>query len=132
MIEIGQLRIEPSLWRAILGLFFHYCPSRNPESCPFPEKMISVALLQPSTPKIGEEWRWNWRSAPGSQQIVVPMQRVSYSSVTAELNKSCNLITGEEYEIYPPDGNSGNFGPWHAGEILSHNSMGPFFSGITD
>lgn len=109
MIEIGQLQIEPSLWRAILGLFFHYCQPGNPESLSS-GRMVSVTLIT---------------FGRGMQRVLVPLQKVTSSTVFAESNKFCDLSTGEVYNSYPNN--------WqHAGEILSHNTMWPFFSGITD
>ena len=59
-------------------------------------------------------------------KVVVPVQVISPVTVEAITSRSCDLATGEQYEVFPPIG-------WlHGGSSHSHNNMGAFFSGKDD
>jgi hypothetical protein len=63
---------------------------------------------------------------PSQWKVVVPMQSVTSVTVDAVTTHSCDLFTGEEYTVFPPEGYC------HSGSIHSHNSMSAFWSGRDD
>lgn len=59
-------------------------------------------------------------------KIVIPRQSISRAAVQAQIDKTVDIETGEQYSAFPPDG-------WlHAGSTHSHNTMGVFFSKTDD
>lgn len=59
-------------------------------------------------------------------KVLVPKQIITPATVEAVTHPSCDLETGEDYEVFPPVG-------WvHAGSSHSHNTMAAFFSGKDD
>jgi hypothetical protein len=59
-------------------------------------------------------------------KILVPKQIITPATVEAITHPSCDLETGEDYDVFPPVG-------WvHAGSSHSHNTMAAFFSGKDD
>jgi hypothetical protein len=59
-------------------------------------------------------------------RILVPKQDVSGGSVHAQTAESCDIETGEMFNVFPPEG-------WlHAGSSHSHNTMSAFFSPTDD
>ena len=63
---------------------------------------------------------------PNIWKVVVPKQVVGSVTVDALLKESCDILTGEEYNIFPPLG-------WvMAGSTHSHHSMSSFWSGRDD
>ena len=59
-------------------------------------------------------------------KVLVPKQIITPATVEAVTHPSCDLETGEDYDVFPPVG-------WvHAGSSHSHNTMAAFFSGKDD
>lgn len=59
-------------------------------------------------------------------KIVIPRQSISRAAVQAQIDKTVDIETGEQYQAFPPDG-------WlHAGSTHSHNTMSAFFSKTDD
>lgn len=98
-------KIPYELWSAVIDLYFHYAAISNLE--------VSVLLLRDAATK--QKWK-----------VVVPQQTVSAASVHAEFDDCIDLLTGEEYQSFPPDG-------WlHAGSSHSHHTMSVSFSSVDD
>lgn len=96
------MRLTLEMWEAVLELFFD-----QGEQTPY------LYLIERN-----QEFK-----------IVAPQQETS-RNITREWRQggqiSCDLLTGEIYQQYPPEGYC------HAGGIFSHDTMLPFFSGTTD
>jgi hypothetical protein len=74
---------------------------------------VSVCLLRSETD-------------PSQWKVVVPLQEVTAVTVDARTEYSCDLFTGEEYTVFPPEG-------WlHAGSLHSHQQMDAFWSSRDD
>jgi hypothetical protein len=107
-VNENATRIPSDLWTAWVKLCFHYV-----------EKV-------PSDMEVGIRFL---RSEEDPTQFiaVVPRQSVTKSSVDSpNFDDCCNLLTGEKYTSYPPDG----YIP--VGSSHSHNTMNAFFSGVDD
>lgn len=63
---------------------------------------------------------------PSLWKVVVPKQVVTAVTVDALTSNTCDLFTGEEYTVFPPEGFC------HAGSIHSHAGMSSFWSGRDD
>lgn len=103
-IDPAAHKIPSDIWSAWILLCFHFVGK-------VPSKMeVEIRFLRNS-------------ENPGQFIAVVPKQSVTGSSVRApNFDECCNLLTGEEYTSYPPEG----FIPM--GSSHSHNTMPPFFS----
>lgn len=108
-------RLPSALWSPYIELCFHLCPTMGKLDNKFHDSQleVGVCLLR----KVDDLTQW---------KIVVPKQKVSGASVKADLTKNIDIITGEEYDQFPP------FGWAHAGSSHSHNTMGAFFSSVDD
>jgi hypothetical protein len=116
-------KIPWALWERWVQLCFELCkPSKKSKksgqqsffsSRSSPDYEVQVTLLRKK--KTFDEWKF-----------VVPKQEVSKTRVDADLTKSCDIVTGEIYDQFPPEG-------WcHAGSSHSHNTMKAFFSHTDD
>ncbi len=63
---------------------------------------------------------------PSQWKVVVPKQVVTAVTVDAATAQTCDLFTGEEYTVFPPEGYC------HSGSIHSHAGMSSFWSGRDD
>ena len=57
-------------------------------------------------------------------KVIVPQQKVTAASVRSQLTNSIDLLTGEEYDSYPPRGYV------VSGDSHSHGTMNAFFSSV--
>lgn len=90
-------KIPSNLWSALVSLYFNYAKFKSLE--------VSVLLLRK------EEDLSQWK-------IVVPKQEVTRTSVRADnFNDCCDLLTGEEYTSFPPQGYL------HCGSSHTHSTM---------
>lgn len=98
-------KLPAELWTAIIKLYRATCNGVDGQT----QLETSVRLLRSQD---GSEWK-----------VVVPRQTVTGASVRAENFNDCiDLISGEEYEQYPPAG-------WvNAGSSHSHDVLDAFFS----
>jgi len=109
-------KIPAEMWSAYISLCFYLCPDgykkldrRYHDSI----LEVQVCLLR----KADDLSQW---------KIIVPEQRVSGVSVKATLKNSIDILTGERYNQFPPQG-------WkHAGTSHSHNRMDAFYSSTDD
>lgn len=101
-------RIPADLWARWIKLCFYYV-----DKVPLTVE-VSIRFLRNAT-------------NPSEYRAVVPKQQVSAASVRADnFDDCCDLVTGEEFTSYPPEG-------WiPVGSSHSHNTMNAFFSGIDD
>lgn len=109
-------KMPGDLWSRYIKLCFELCPNTGGKSINSSfhnsQLEVAVALLRSTDLK---EWK-----------IVVPRQVVSGASVVADMNENIDIVTGEEYTMFPPPG-------WlHAGSSHSHNTMNAFYSSIDD
>jgi len=109
-------KIPAELWSRYTSLCFYMCPpngrklSRSDHDS---QLEVQVCLLR------DQETLTKWK-------MVVPKQVVTGAHVEADLRKSVDIETGEEYDMFPPLG-------WiHAGSSHSHNTMPAFYSSIDD
>lgn len=103
-IDPNAHKIPADIWTAWIRLCFHFVGK-------VPSKMeVEVRFLRSM-------------ENPGKFIAIVPKQSVTSASVRApNFDECCNLLTGEEYTSYPPDG----YIPM--GSSHSHNTMQAFFS----
>ena len=110
-------KIPAEIWSRWIALCFYMCPNTKSEmASSFHNRHleVQVCLLRNVLPEggVGTEWK-----------MVIPKQVVSGVSVEAELANNIDIVTGEKYTQFPPQG-------WtYAGTSHSHNTMGAFFSG---
>lgn len=98
------MRLTSKMWEAVLELFFdqgEHTPYLYLIECKGIDGLKVLVPQQETSRNSTIEWRQGGRS-------------------------SCDLLTGEIYQQYPPDGYH------HVGGIFSHDTMSPFFSGTTD
>ena len=97
--------IPSTLWSAWIKLCFHFCQRGI-------HTEVSCRIMQDET---------------GAWRILVPRQEVSGGSVRVKtFDESIDIISGEEFNFYPPEG-------WRGlGSSHSHNTMDAFFSGTDD
>lgn len=108
-------KLPAEKWAAYLALCFYMCPEGRKMNILNHDDQLEVAVCLLRDQATLSEWK-----------IVVPRQIVSGGRVDADLRKSVDILTGEEYNIFPPMG-------WlHAGSSHSHNTMPAFFSSIDD
>lgn len=89
-------RLPAELWSAVIKLYFDYAKTKSE---------VQILLLR------DEETLTHWK-------IVVPRQRVTEVSVDSpNFNDCCDLITGEQYTVFPPEGYV------HVGSSHSHNIL---------
>lgn len=101
-------RLPSRLWNSWLALAFALAKDGGGE-----RREVGVLLLRSADPP-HERWR-----------IMVPAQTVGGASLTYDLSRLADIVTGEESEGIP-DG-------WlHVGSSHSHNDMAAFFSGTDD
>ncbi len=103
-------RLPAELWTALIKLYRYCCTNLEHG----PNQEVSVRLLRSETD--ASQWK-----------VIVPIQSVSSVSVRAhDFNHAVDLLSGEEYSSFPPEG-------WlSAGSSHSHNSMSTFFSAVDD
>lgn len=109
-------KIPADQWSRYISLCFYMCPANAKKLARFEHDSqleVQVCLLRD-------------RATLTKWKIVVPKQVVTGTHVDADLQKSVDLETGEEYTMFPPMG-------WlHAGSSHSHNTMAAFFSSTDD
>jgi hypothetical protein len=109
-------KIPAEQWSPYISLCFYMCPANAKKLNRFDHDSqleVQVCLLR------DQATLTKWK-------IVVPKQVVTGTRVDANLQKSIDLVTGEEYTMFPPMG-------WlHAGSSHSHNTMSAFFSSVDD
>jgi len=109
-------KIPAESWTRYISLCFYMCPANARKLTRFDhddQLEVQVCFLR------DRETLTKWK-------IVVPKQVVTGTHVEANLQKSVDLETGEEYTMFPPMG-------WlHAGSSHSHNTMPAFFSSVDD
>lgn len=114
-------KLPAELLQAIITLFRHYLKDnhsvKNKNKQSFNEAdettEVQVCLLRKE-------------DNPDIWKVVVPKQIVGAVTVDAVLNESCDILTGEEYTVFPPTGYI------HAGSVHSHHSMACFWSSRDD
>lgn len=110
-------------WSAWVDLAFHLCEEKIWKSTDnhggywtgggTDNNEVSIVLLR----KEDDYSQW---------KVVVPKQEVTGTAVHADFDESCDIITGEKYDVFPPVG-------WlHVGSVHSHNTMSSFFSSTDD
>jgi len=108
-------KVPPELWSRVIGLYFYMCPPAEKLSASYHDNQLEVQVCLLRDAATLKEWK-----------IVVPKQVVSATKVKSELNTCVDIVTGEKYDQFPPQG-------WvHAGSSHSHNTMDAFFSGTDD
>lgn len=107
-IDPAAHKITSDIWTAWILLCFYYVDK-------VPSEMeVEVRFLRSM-------------ENPAQFMAIVPKQAVTAASVRApNFDECCNLLTGEEYTYYPPDG----YIPM--GSSHSHNTMQAFFSATDD
>lgn len=109
-------KIPADQWSRYISLCFYMCPANAKKLSRFDHDSqleVQICLLRD-------------RATLTKWKLVVPKQVVTGTHVDANLQKSVDLETGEEYTMFPPMG-------WlHAGSSHSHNTMGAFFSSVDD
>jgi hypothetical protein len=101
-------KVPLSLVRSIVSFYRHYITQLSSAQT-VETNEVQVCLLR-------EEPDYKtWRA-------LVPRQVITAVSVDSITRESCDLISGEEYEVFPPDNTA------HAGSSHSHNTMNAFFS----
>lgn len=104
-------RVPQAIWARIVRLFFHFCPSGKKAR----NQQLEASILFLRKEDDLSQWK-----------AVVPQQLVTGVSVKADFSKNCDIVTGEEYTQFPPEG-------WiHAGSSHSHNTMAAYFSSTDD
>lgn len=98
--------------RRIVTFYRRYITNLSPHSRADTNE-VQVCLLRDT------ETLNNWK-------VLVPRQEISPVTVEAITSESCDLETGEEYRVFPPEGYA------HAGSSHSHNTMSSFFSSKDD
>lgn len=89
-------KIPADLWSAVIKLYFDHAKNKNE---------VQVLLLR------DEDTLSHWK-------IVVPRQEVTGTSVDSyNFNDCCDLITGEKYTVFPPEGYI------HTGSSHSHHVL---------
>lgn len=110
------VKIPAALWSRYINLCFYMCPPGAKKLTRFDHDSqyeVQICILRDMATL--SKWKF-----------VVPKQVVSGVRVDADLRKSVDLETGEEYTMFPPAG-------WlHAGSSHSHNTMPAFFSSTDD
>lgn len=108
-------KIPWALWESWIQLCFKFCNYKKGKSKSIhPTYEVGVSLLR----SLNDSFQ-TWK-------IVLSKQSVSSARVDAKLDSCIDIVTGEEYDHFPPDG-------WvHAGTSHSHNTMSAFFSGTDD
>ena len=111
-------KISKEVWARIINFYFHYCgeiknATRDTE--------VSVVFLRRQDDL--SQWK-----------VVVPEQIVDAASVRANFNKCVDIVTGKQYDSFPPiDEVDGESIIWvHAGSSHSHQTMQAFFSSTDD
>jgi hypothetical protein len=106
-------KLPTELLQAIVSLFRSYLE---------PEKKKSKAAKHTDTTTEVQVCLLRNEEDPNIWKVVVPRQIVGSVTVDATLAESCDILTGEEYTVFPPVG-------WlHAGSVHSHHSMDSFWS----
>jgi hypothetical protein len=109
-------KLPGNLLQAIITLFRHYLKEETkhpPHKYTESTTEVQVCLLRNEVNT--DEWK-----------VVVPKQVVGSVTVDATHAESCDILTGEEYNIFPPIG-------WvYAGSVHSHHTMPPFWSSRDD
>jgi hypothetical protein len=107
--------IPSELWSRYIALCFYMCPDGTKLSSLYHDSQMEVQVCLLRDAATLTKWK-----------IVVPNQTVSGVSVHSELNENIDIVTGERYKQFPPEG-------WvHAGSSHSHNTMDSFFSSTDD
>lgn len=109
-------KIPAEQWSAYISLCFYMCPPGTKKLSTFEhDSQLEVGAYFLRDQATLSKWK-----------IVVAKQIVNGVEVRADLRKTIDIVTGEEYEMFPPVG-------WlHAGSTHSHNTMKAFYSSIDD
>lgn len=113
-------KIPKEIWSAWIDIVFHFCEEPKSKHGPHTyygggtdDNEVSVVFLR------HEDDLTRWKA-------VIPKQVVSTGAVDANFKESCDILTGEKYNVFPPIG-------WlHVGSSHSHNTMSAFFSSTDD
>lgn len=105
-------KVPLKLVRQIVSFYRHYITNLAPNSTVDTDE-VQVLLLRKEPDYL--EWK-----------VTVPEQVITTVTVDSTTKKGCDISTGEEYEVFPPEGYA------HAGSSHSHNTMNAFFSSRDD
>lgn len=131
--QINEFQINPDfsklpahLLQAIITLFRQYLRSPEPPKHKSPINYLNTLQQQKDETTEVQVSLLRKEDDPDVWKVVVPKQIVGAVTVDATLAESCDILTGEEYNVFPPIG-------WvHAGSCHSHHSMPCFWSGRDD
>lgn len=125
--ELEEFQLNPNfaklpghLLQAIVTLFRQYLKSSHNKP-----KVKHQSHFQDDTTEV-QVCLLRKEDNPDIWKVVVPKQVVGAVTVDAVLAESCDLLTGEEYTVFPP------IGYIHAGSIHSHCDFACFWSGRDD